>query len=311
MNPPSSKLVACHNSIVEMVETRRRRAGGVKRFFDEEAGGADDDSQQDDDETELNNEYENDSFLVPSDDEEDEDFSDEDEEAHDQQPLRENEDLHVDGLKPKSTGKNTSSLTLQHRGRGRPRKNNAEINQRQQVSSQAIKEPGHFTFPVNDFSLTISKTKGDVDMTLLDSIQAFFEQYCIKGGVSTEVGHRAFNLHFQGIFRIKFPKDKASVTVLAKIFKDMIKPRTGYKILVKPFSPQQTIEAMLGYITKDDGKTFVNVRLLLICVIYYSNLFWFKILGYYYMQVKRIINFALTASLRRNSIAEDENIWQC
>ncbi len=42
MNLPT-KLVACHNSIVEMVVTRRRRAG-VKRFFDEEAEGADDDS---------------------------------------------------------------------------------------------------------------------------------------------------------------------------------------------------------------------------------------------------------------------------
>lgn len=201
-------------------------------------------------------EYEQDSFLVPSDDD-DENYTGSG--SSDDEPLQTSTHKQISTLTVNSTPSQECTSQKTPRRRGRPRKNHNTITPTNtNVSSpddpSAGKQPGHFTFPQNDFSLTISKPKGDVDLSLLDSIHTFFQTFCIKGAVSTEVGHRAHNLHFQGLFRTRFPKDKLHLTALAKIFKDMIKPRTGYKILVKPFSPAQTIQAMIGYITKDDGK---------------------------------------------------------
>jgi hypothetical protein len=60
------------------------------------------------------------------------------------------------------------------------------------------KPPGHSHYQPNNFSLTISKLKGDVHPELLDLLHDYMTKTSIKSGLSTEVGHRAFNLHIQG-----------------------------------------------------------------------------------------------------------------
>lgn len=143
------------------------------------------------------------------------------------------------------------------RGRGRPPSAS-------KISPETAERlPGHSHYPVNDFSLTISKIKTDVPIGLLDIIyDEFYRAYCLKGGISTEVGQRAHNLHLQGVFRIKYPKDPPAVAKLTKIIKDVIKSFTkslsGYRVLLKPLGCQQTFVTMVGYITKDAGKYIVH-----------------------------------------------------
>lgn len=122
------------------------------------------------------------------------------------------------------------------------------------VTSQSFKAPGDSAYPVNDFSLTITKTKDDVGLDALDNIAKFIEEHCIKGGVSTEVGHRVFQLHLQGIFRIHWPSNKEYTQRLQKLLKTLL-PAQGkqYRVLVKAFMKNQNFSAMVGYITKDQG----------------------------------------------------------
>lgn len=133
-------------------------------------------------------------------------------------------------------------------------------------SSNEEKEPGDETFPVNCFSLTISKTKGncrnttnysnrvtflysntgDVPLPLLEVIHSWIVQHCVKGGIATEVGKRAFNFHLQGLLQIRFPKTKPFVTRLAKIIRSLVPKQRGYKLMLKPLQGAQTLSAMIG-----------------------------------------------------------------
>lgn len=157
--------------------------------------------------------------------------------------------------------------------RGRPRihpllpEDKQSSRKNRATSQHEDKPPGHPTLPVNSFSLTITKTGGDVELYILDKLYDFLLEYTIKGGVSTEVGHKVHNLHFQGIFTIRFPKDRAHIATLVKMIKALIKPLSGYKVLLKPFAPQQTFSAMIGYITKDQGSHFLFVLLIRICFV--------------------------------------------
>jgi len=123
------------------------------------------------------------------------------------------------------------------------------------TKADAFKPPGDSSYPANDFSLTVTKSGGDVARDAIERIAEFIEKHCVKGGVSTEVGQRVFNLHLQGLFRIHWPVRKEYVQRLQKILKSTL-PENGklYKVLVKPFRSNQTFSAMIGYITKDQGK---------------------------------------------------------
>lgn len=100
----------------------------------------------------------------------------------------------------------------------------------------------------------MSKLKGDVPIDLIDVIHSFISSYCLKGAVSSEVGHRAHNLHLQRVFRIKYPRDPTSIKTLTKLIKDAIKDRTkslrGYRVLLKPLAKHQTFTLMIGYISR-------------------------------------------------------------
>lgn len=102
----------------------------------------------------------------------------------------------------------------------------------------------------------MSKRGGDIDAVLLESTYSLIKEYCIRGGVATEVGSRAHNLHLQqGLFKCRYPRDPTHVKALTKFFKDaVIKPRKQYTIVLKPFGKGQIFSSMIGYIIKDQGK---------------------------------------------------------
>ena len=103
----------------------------------------------------------------------------------------------------------------------------------------------------------------------------------IIGVVSTESGSRKNNLHFQGVFECRFPLKEAKA--LGNVLFSMIKVLVlkiiiynnrkvhkgqlpylpaggvGFKVLVKLCTKQQTFSAMVGYCTKDHGRTHYSV----------------------------------------------------
>ena len=148
--------------------------------------------------------------------------------------------------------------------------------------AKADKCIGHDSYPVNDFSLTVSKLKGDVCRDAIVCVHNFIKDCCIKGiifiansklmmynsnktyigAVSTEVGKRAFNLHLQCVVKLHYPKTKEYVALLTKGIKITLPGNgIGYRVLVKPFGPSQTFSSMIGYCTKDNGRS--HYRLLL------------------------------------------------
>jgi hypothetical protein len=158
------------------------------------------------------------------------------------------------------------------KGRGRPRgsRNKKTIAAMMNIDDSAVanslppvsstpnqnvaKEPGHSSFPVHNFSLTVTFSGSDVPLIFLEVISEFIQKYALKGGVSTEVGHRAFQLHLQGVFTMRYPKTTLHIHLLQKMIRDLL-PKTNKrpKVLVKPFGNLQNFAAMIGYITNDSG----------------------------------------------------------
>jgi hypothetical protein len=128
------------------------------------------------------------------------------------------------------------------------------------ANSLELKDPGDSTFPVNSFSLTVNKNDGDICLSILDIVISWIKTHCISGGVSTEVGKRAHNLHLQGVLEMRYPITKPYQTRLSSILKKLLPPGGGYRVLVKPLSTGQTIPAMIGYITKDQGEPHYQIR---------------------------------------------------
>lgn len=129
------------------------------------------------------------------------------------------------------------------------------------TKAETYKSPGDTSYPLSDFSLTVTKTGGDVGLDALESMALFIETHCVKGGVATEVGQRAFNFHLQGMFRIHWPARKEYIQELQKIIKRAL-PDGGkkFKVNLKPFGVNQTFSAMVGYITKDQGNKLFLLR---------------------------------------------------
>ena len=65
-----------------------------------------------------------------------------------------------------------------------------------------------------------------------------------------------------------WPKNKEHLQKLQKILKGLL-PENGklYRVLVKPFANTQNFSAMIGYITKDQGK----ISILEVGYLYYIN----------------------------------------
>jgi hypothetical protein len=128
-------------------------------------------------------------------------------------------------------------------------------------SKPELKEPGDSSYPLNLFSLTITKTSGDVSISCLDAIDSFITNHCTRGGVSTEVGHRAFNLHLQAVMELRYGTNKSYITELNKTIRKLLPAKgKGHKLLLKLCAKAQTFNGMVGYITKDQGLAHYQIR---------------------------------------------------
>lgn len=240
-------------------------------LFDEEAL-ASDDGEGDDYESESENSLDD---FIAGDDDTDEDIEDDDEEFDDlngdDMEIVHAEATPVKGVSvgsrntsrptkvTKATPKATTTTTTTRSKRpGRPPLPRTTSSAKIGPTMIYNKPPGHPHYQANKFSLTISKLKGDVQLDLLDIVHDYLAKHAVKSGLSTEVGHRAHNLHIQGTFIMKYPSDKTGVADLVKVFKNLVKTHTGslagYRVYLKPLANSQSFSTMIGYITKDDGK---------------------------------------------------------
>ena len=82
------------------------------------------------------------------------------------------------------------------------------------------------------------------------------------GVVSTEVGKRAHNLHLQAVIKVHYPRTKPYVLLLGKAIKSRLPGNgVGYRVMVKPFSGAQNFSSMVGYCTKDTGRSHFKLLL--------------------------------------------------
>lgn len=238
---------------VETTSSRRvpvTRSASQRLYNDDSNCDSDSDDGSDSDDDDENDDGEDAEFDI------DDDVGNIDDETSDESSAIEVDLLPI---RRKRTRVNTnvasrSPPATARKSRGRPRK---PMDSSSATAPAKAKMPGDLTYPVNDFSLTVAKTKADVPLVLLDVVHDFIVKYAIKGGVSTEVGHRAHNLHLQASFSMRFPKDRLRVKELTKLLRDELKAvvhnLSGYKIQLKGFAARQSFIAMLGYITKDEG----------------------------------------------------------
>lgn len=146
---------------------------------------------------------------------------------------------------------------------GRPKSSSTPIKKKKYQHENGREKPiGHHSFPISNYSLTITRGGGlDIPLDALDAVEDFLKRDTQKGGAATEVGARNNNLHIQSAFSVHYPKTPDAAKYLAKYVRSLLPlDGKGYKIQCKPFSPGQTWEAMIGYITKDQGRQSYQIR---------------------------------------------------
>jgi hypothetical protein len=121
--------------------------------------------------------------------------------------------------------------------------------------------PGFSRYNPSQWSLTITKTGADVAAQDLEVLFLFFVHHCIKGGVALEVGPRAHNLHFQGVFECLYPTAPAFAKKMNLFVKKLFNNNgRGHRFLLKPLAATQTLKLMCGYIMKDEGQHWFAYR---------------------------------------------------
>jgi hypothetical protein len=163
-----------------------------------------------------------------------------------------------------------TSLTGKKRGRGRPRGPAcvkgiaaAAAGSAAAAPSPRMEDeiPGSERFPVTNYSVTITKPSSDVGPTSLDIVDVFMKKYCLQGGAATEVGKRAHRFHLQCLMRLKYPRTDIYKKKLQTFIKALLPGRgVGYKVFAKPLAAAQSFKAMIGYILKDEGEPYFQVR---------------------------------------------------
>ena len=239
-------LAFIHKKLILDIMSRHQMS--IRNYFEDEAGNASDElfDSSDDEPSDDIDEYEKDSFIADDDEVLSKDVPDD----------------NVSDGEPPTKKRRTNRVKK------------AGIHK----DPDQDKEPGHPTYPLNNFSLTISKCKGDVPLTLLEVIHNWIVNHCEKGGVATEVGKRAFNFHLQALLSIKWPRTKQYVTKLSKHLKSLLPKSAGYKLLAL-FSKKKFLNffssdffqknfilfyfiyfLLAGYITKDQGQPHYHIR---------------------------------------------------
>eukprot|EP01034_Spumella_vulgaris_P037734 gene37734-46561_t len=156
-----------------------------RKLFDDEAGCEDDDVDEDQDDEFSENEGSMANFIVPDDQVE----SAQSESDYDSIF---GSDSEVEAVSRPSSNKRKAAAKPAKRTPA-----TAAVKEKRKAAAKnskktVFKEPGHSSYPVNEFSLTITKTGEDVGLESLDTIGKFIVDHCLKGGVSTEVASRYF-----------------------------------------------------------------------------------------------------------------------
>lgn len=127
-------------------------------------------------------------FIV--DDDDDEDSNNNDEEIEDTSVDTEEETEHSNNLLLKASKKETAPPTRLKKGKQQqPKQTKQKPTSTKPPPSKKAKKnpieptklPGDLSYPLNCFSLTITKTGGDIAIELLDILDAFVRHYCTKG----------------------------------------------------------------------------------------------------------------------------------
>ena len=93
----------------------------------------------------------------------------------------------------------------------------SQVTAQQRKNLKPFNIPGFAQDPGSSWSLTV--IGADIALPTLDAVFNFIATFCNRGGLSTEVGKRAYRLHLQGVFQTLFPTSSDAVKVLTLFIK--------------------------------------------------------------------------------------------
>jgi len=90
--------------------------------------------------------------------------------------------------------------------------------------------------------------------------QLFLDHFTSKGVIAYETGARMHNGHLQCVIRTRCPKNTLGKKLLIKELKAMLPGNgKGHTVAAKALSPTQHFTTMVGYCTKDSGKSHYQI----------------------------------------------------
>lgn len=182
------------------VKAAGKASGSIRKFFDLEAKTLNEDSSDEDEEGVEEDNYDTeDTFIDNSSTNEEEQSS-----AVALMPLDEH---NIQSTSIKKVGAKPPVL-----GNSCKKRVNAKA-----PSVINLKLPGDSSYPVSSWSITVTKTKDDVSVHVLEIMFDFLKNHCLRGAVATEVGPRAHNFHVQGVMTLHYPTTPPFKKSLSKL----------------------------------------------------------------------------------------------
>jgi hypothetical protein len=115
-------------------------------------------------------------------------------------------------------------------------------------------------YPESDWSVTVARRGHDVSPNVMVNAQLFLDHFSIKGAIAYETGSRAHNGHLQCVIKTRCPKTTLGKKLLIKEIKSMLPDNgKGHSVMAKVLSPTQHFTTMVGYCTKDSGKSHYQI----------------------------------------------------
>lgn len=114
--------------------------------------------------------------------------------------------------------------------------------------------------PESEWSCTVSRRGHDVAPSVMVNAQLFLDHYTSKGVIAYETGARMHNGHLQCVIRTRCPRTTLGKKLLIKELKAMLPDNgKGHTVQAKVLSPTQHFTTMIGYCTKDSGKSHYQI----------------------------------------------------
>jgi len=112
---------------------------------------------------------------------------------------------------------------------------------------QAAHPVGDDRNSIKTFSVTLTRSNGDIDAQTFTDYCEFIKEVCICGIVSIERGGRQGQLHLQSWVRVRCSSSVTGIKRLRDKIRELCALVVGHKISAKLFAPGQTVERMSGY----------------------------------------------------------------